>query len=847
MKPFHTIAVPHKDILDGKLTMDVFAADLWEVSQDRGPDEYRDSETFFRKTYETEGLQNILTVVHKRLQGKGGDAVIQLQTPFGGGKTHALIALYHKAKEWGANTVVIVGTALDPRKTLWGMIEEQLTGTISKMSEKTAYGKGVLKEVIEGHEPVLVLIDEALEYMTKAAGVTVADSTLAAQTSAFMQELTELAGSMKGLCVVVTLPSSAIEHYDAQAERLFQQLQKVSGRVEKVYTPVQDSEITSVIRARLFSEVNENDVKEVVAKFVDYADQEGILPKDLQPSEYRDRFIDSYPFMPEVVDMLYHRWGSFPTFQRTRGVLRLLSLVVSNIGKSKEPYISPGDFNLGIQDIRHELLKHIGQEYNGVIDADISGKDSNSKRVDKEMGRSYVGLGFGVRASTSIFLHSFSGGRERGITTLDIKRCASIIDQPSAAVAEAVDKLESNLFFLQSTANKHFFSNQPNINRIILTIMDNVSDEEVGENEKELLEDSMDGGPLRVFLWEEETSNIPDSVDLKLVVLRRKDKRVIDAILKIKGQTPRVYRNAIFFLYPSEDERLGFTDSIKHIIAHQRLIEDKTQNLSDEQRTNVKRELDKRTKRRTEAIQRLYRRLAVPVKDGISELDLGIPTPGDKTGFARRVYEKLSLENEILEKIAPLVLQKKYLENQDYVLTEQIYESSLRTPGEPRPINRTVFEHSIEEGVSAGLFGLGAMVDKRPVCFYFEQSASVALAENEVLMRKELCIIQQQQVVVDTTQDTFVSLETELDSDVVRSESADVLHTGEDRIDNLRLRFRLPSGKLSDILSVIRFLQTKFKATEVELLLEEGSMSERDYEDKIEEAFRQMGINLERE
>jgi hypothetical protein len=235
------------------------------------------------------------------------------------------------------------------------------------------------------------------------------------------------------------------------------------------------------------------------------------------------------------------------------------------------------------------------------------------------------------------------------------------------------------------------------------------------------------------------------------------------------------------------------------------------------------------------------------VKDGISELDLGIPTPGDKTGFARRVYEKLSLENEILEKIAPLVLQKKYLENQDYVLTEQIYESSLRTPGEPRPINRTVFEHSIEEGVSAGLFGLGAMVDKRPVCFYFEQSASVALAENEVLMRKELCIIQQQQVVVDTTQDTFVSLETELDSDVVRSESADVLHTGEDRIDNLRLRFRLPSGKLSDILSVIRFLQTKFKATEVELLLEEGSMSERDYEDKIEEAFRQMGINLERE
>src|SRR3990172_7486547 len=105
MKAFHTIAVPHQDILEGRLTMDVFAADLWEVSQGRGPDEYRDPETFFRKTYLTEGLKNLLDVVERRLQGKGGDPVIQIQTPFGGGKTHALIAMYHRAKEWDAKPV----------------------------------------------------------------------------------------------------------------------------------------------------------------------------------------------------------------------------------------------------------------------------------------------------------------------------------------------------------------------------------------------------------------------------------------------------------------------------------------------------------------------------------------------------------------------------------------------------------------------------------------------------------------------------------------------------------------------------------------------------------------------
>ncbi|MCK5722645.1 MAG: ATP-binding protein, partial [Gammaproteobacteria bacterium] len=128
MKPFHTIAVPHKDILEGRLTMDVFAADLWEVYRNRGPDEYKDAETFFIKTYQTQGLENLLNVVEKRLLGEGGNSVIQIQTPFGGGKTHALIAMYHKATEWDAKRIVMVGTALGTDDTLWGLMEKQLTG-----------------------------------------------------------------------------------------------------------------------------------------------------------------------------------------------------------------------------------------------------------------------------------------------------------------------------------------------------------------------------------------------------------------------------------------------------------------------------------------------------------------------------------------------------------------------------------------------------------------------------------------------------------------------------------------------------------------------------------------------
>src|SRR5258707_645285 len=124
MTAFHTIAIPHDDILAGRLTMDIFAADLWEVFQRRGPEEYRLPAQFFQKTYQPEGLANLMSIVHRRLKGQGGEPVLQIQPPFGGGKTHALIAIYHQAGTWEAKRVVIVGTAMSPTDTLWGMLEE---------------------------------------------------------------------------------------------------------------------------------------------------------------------------------------------------------------------------------------------------------------------------------------------------------------------------------------------------------------------------------------------------------------------------------------------------------------------------------------------------------------------------------------------------------------------------------------------------------------------------------------------------------------------------------------------------------------------------------------------------
>src|SRR4030067_2896683 len=116
--------------------------------------------------------------------------------------------------------------------------------------------------------------------------------------------------------------------------------------------------------------IDQKGMKKILSDFMDYAQRESLLPAGVEASEYRKRFEASYPFLPEVIDILYHRWGSFSTFQRTRGVLRLLALVVHALKDSANPYISLADFDLANQEIRRELLKHIGPEFDSVIASD---------------------------------------------------------------------------------------------------------------------------------------------------------------------------------------------------------------------------------------------------------------------------------------------------------------------------------------------------------------------------------------------------------------------------------------------------------------------------------------------
>lgn len=844
MKPFHTVAVADKDIMEGRLTMDVFAADLWETYLGRAAPEYKDPKLFFEKTYVTQGLSNLLSAVEKRLKGGGGDAVIQIQTPFGGGKTHALIAMYHRAKQWKAKSVVIVGTAMNPKEeTLWGALEKQLTGEIRQLKGDVSPGREVLRRLLDANQPALVLMDELLEYTTKAAGVAVKETTLAAQTIAFMQELTEVAGTLPKVCVVVTLPSSIIEHYDEKAERLFQQLQKVAGRVERIYSPVQESEITQVIRRRLFSSVNQKDSEKIVSEFLEYAEREDMLPVGVEPTDYRERFLESYPFLPDVVEVLYHRWGSLPTFQRTRGVLRLLSLVIYSLRESSRPYITLADFDLANDEIRRELIKHIGSEFDSVIAADITNPDSGSKKVDKSVGKSFQGLRIGTRASVSIFLYSFSGGQEKGAHIGEVKRSATTTENPSSVVSEAVDQLKNKLFFLQSQNDKYYFSNQPNLNRILLTKMENIKDRDLLEIQKEIIKQQISGGRLQAFLWPDKPKDIPESDELKLGILAERNESLMKSIIATKGDTPRVYRNTILFLAPSDSEKNSFVELLRRKIAHEHILTDKTLNLKEDQRREVVGNLKKDEENLKDAVKRVYRLAFVPSKTGVKEIDLGIPTYGERKGLDEQAYDELRREGEILEKIAPLVLKEKYLRDNKFVKVLSMYDSMLKTPGERRPTGPKVIEESIKLGVKQGLFGLGEIQENGSdiVCRFFKEEPLVSSSETEVLIQEGLCKSQR-----ETGQPIAVATPSP-QAPIGSRESGSPPEKTSRTMKEVSFGFDVPRHKISQVMGMMNYLESKFQSLHMTIIAKDGSLTEEDYANKIREALRQLGVDLEDE
>lgn len=810
------------------------------------------------------GLANLLSGITSRLCGeKGSEAVIQVQTPFGGGKTHALLALYHLInsqdklshltlmqdilgrRELKAKAACFVGTQADPihGRTPWGELAYQL-GNYDLIKEndqrRVCPGKQLLSQVLNESQSVLILIDEILEYVVKAAGVTVEEGTLKGQSLAFLQELTETIAASQNHVLVIALPSSALERYDEAADEALTQLQKISGRVEAIYTPVEGEEIYEVIRKRLFEDLGDAKTHKLAADeyFNLYQKLGEDIPSEAREIAYRDKITRAYPFHPELIDTLFERWGTIPTFQRTRGVLRLLAEVVADLYKREHlaPLIQSAHVNLANASIRREFIKHIGNEYESIVVSDIDGDGAKSARIDREMGTEYLQYRVATGLAASIFLYSFSGGEKRGISLPRLRLALLRNGMPPAIVGDTARRLEEELWYLYFDKSLYYFWNQPNLNRVIVDKEEAMRDPEVEREIQDRIK-GLAGEELAIFLCPRSSSDIPDDKRLKLAVMSpnygAKDlatERLLQELLTKHGSGFRVYKNTLVFVVADSGEYEGLKRAVRRLLALREIRNDKdfVRALSEENKRNLEQKLKDAESDIPVRILSTYRQLAKGSKDGLEFLDLGIPTIGEKPNLSKRVKEYLKLQDKLLERVsAKYVMERALAKGEEKKEFKEVYETFLRSTELPIIESEEVIRSAIVDGVKNK--NLGVVVGDR---LHYGEEISKPIVSPEALILVSGIAEQQ-------AKGWGPAVETRKEGVIVEPPPVGA------KISKLNIKARVPWDKLSSLVSgVFRPLQQEgAKITlQVEISAESDTGISKDTIDlKVKETLNQIG------
>ncbi|RKY68172.1 MAG: ATPase, partial [Candidatus Latescibacterota bacterium] len=754
MKPWWQVVVPHKDIKEGKFDESVFACDLADVVKMRAPSDYLDPEIFFKKTYFTAKLKMLLKDILLRISGKQTQgSVIQLTTPFGGGKTHSLLCLYHLFKnkekvknlssikelldECGLSDIpevkvcVFVGIQQDVLRgrSPWGEIFYQL-GVYQEYKEydkKYAPGKEILLKIFQEKGPDLILMDEIVEYALRAS---IESESFKEAFVSFFHQLTVAIPSTKNSSLVVALPSSALESYGEKGERILRELQKIIGREEKVYTLVEGDEKYEIIRKRLFESLGDVNEHNIIAQkyFEMYLQAKDSIPAFAVDASYKERIKKAYPFHPETIDILFERWSTISTFQRTRGVLRLLALIVSNLYKKRELsyLIHPSNIDLKDSSIKAEFLKHIDSRFGAIIDTDIIEKSS---KIDKEIGSEFEKFKVATSLATSIFFYTFSGAVERKGTSISRIRLSLLQEGiPLPIIGDTLKRLEEKLYYLKSEGNIYYFDTEPNLNMIIVERQETIKDEDVELNFKNEIKNIL-GKEFEAYLFPTTSQDIPDNTKLKLIILKEtppNDYKNLEEFCKEifdkYSQSFRVYKNTLIFVLPTRDEVFEVKNIIKNLLALQSIKNDdsllnkmssKNKKILEEKFRKIKSDLPYR-------IFSLYRKIYVPTKEGLKLYDLGMPVVGESLNLSLRIKEFLKEQEIMINKLDYNYISKNILASTEKKTFKEIKEVFYKFPGFPIPEDETVLKHSIAQGVNLGTIGL-----KKQDKTYFKKTISL--------------------------------------------------------------------------------------------------------------------------
>ncbi len=729
---WRNVIEPHPDVAQGRYKNAEFAADLAQVARGEGAYEYRDPVEFFSRTYVTEGLKGLLVQALRRVGGLDGEPVIQLKTAFGGGKTHSMLALYHllrgrapskktpnikeilDAAELSAPPVcrvaVLVGTSLDPSKakrpadmpgitvnTLWGEMAYQLAKEAGvpklydmiKESDKKGVSPGseTLKNLFDACGPCVILIDELVAYARKIRDRTDLPAGTFDDLLVFIQEVTEAARASKNTLVVASIPESKIEvtgdeNLDSSfGQRALEAIEHTFGRMESIWKPVAANEGFEIVRRRLFLNCKDEAARDAVCQAFSQMYQENAadFPTSTKEVDYFQRMRSCYPIHPEIFDRLYEDWATIERFQKTRGVLRLMAAVVHNLWMNQDGglLIMPGSVSLDVSNIRDELTRHVGENWNAIVDHEVDGKSSIPYQKDQEIPR-FGKLMAARRVARTIMLGSAPSTRSDSIRGLETSRIRLGAVQPGENIAtfnDALNTLQSSLTYLYSNPSndRFWYDTRPTLRKTVEDRASQRSEDEVEMEIERRLKGIRKERPFsRVHICPDSSMDVSDEQDVGLVILKYCQTyksntpndiaiQAAENILNTRGTTPRNYRNMLAFIAPDQNMMSALREEVKRFLAWKSIKEDSVDlNLDAAQNRETENNLNRSNQTVEARILETYCHLLVPYID--REVDLKtiiwdeISIRGGTDSIVTKAAQKMQQNEQLITQWAPALL-----------------------------------------------------------------------------------------------------------------------------------------------------------------------------------------------
>lgn len=719
--PWREVVEPHQDVATGEFQQAEFAADLAKVHSGSAPAEYRDPRQFYSRTYLTEGLSALLVGAAKRLSGSGGDPVVELQTNFGGGKTHSMLALYHMAGPTPVQDLsgldqllekheltvpknikraVLVGTSRGPQdvlnaeggrkiRTTWGELAWQLGGAeaFDMVAENDANGiapgSHLLEIIFKKYAPCLILIDEWVAYLRQIYRVEGLPSGSFDANLSFVQSLTEAVKASPGTLLVASLPASQIEVGGEGGQEALARLKQTFSRVESSWRPASQEESYEIVRRRLFKEIpgdkfhhRDNTLKQFAKLYRENAND---FPQGCADEDYRRKLEKAYPIHPELFDQLYTSWGSLEKFQRTRGVLRLMAQAIHELWMNGDPsvMIMPGSVAVSSPRVEPELLHYLDVTWQSIIAGDVDGTASTPYKIDQS-APNLNRYSATRRVARAIFMGTAPTHQQQN-TGLDDKQINLGVVQPGerpAIFGDALRRLTNQAKFMHADLGRYWYSMSASLNRIAadkaaqietaLVLM--TIDTELSKYVNSLADrghfDAVQVAPAS-------SAEVPDEAGgVRAVVLgvahphngREGSEALVEAkdILMQRGSTPRVYRNMLVFIAADSRQLDNLKDAVRASLAWGEIVRDTERlNLTQSDSALAKAKLAESNETMKTRLKEAWCYLHYPAQESAqADVEWVSGKIPAQDGLLARASKKLVAEEGLLTELGPTRLDR---------------------------------------------------------------------------------------------------------------------------------------------------------------------------------------------